>query len=252
MGSRRNQQAERSGYGLSGWIAAGFITRSADRWGVTARTVTTTASATRAAAPDSATVAVTALGEGASAARARERARNRAAAIQTAIEAVAEVTIETVDHRVTNSAAAFEPETDAAFRAIEECHVRCEPAAVAAVVVEATDGGGGIDHVEFALTDTTRAELGDAAMTAAVDRAREKAEQLAAAEGLAVGAAQTITTQPARPGGEAVDNAWESDPAVHPAPISVTERVEVAYELVAAESTAAASTAGATDDSGKD
>ena len=248
MGSRRNQRAERSGYGLSGWVAAGFITRSADRWGVTARTVTTTASATRAEAPDSATVAVTALGEGASAARARERARNRAAAIRTAIEAIADVTIETVDHRITNSTAAFDPETDAAFRAVEECHVRCEPDAVEAVVVEATDGGGGIDHVQFALADTTRAELQDAAMTAAVDRAREKAERLAAAEGVAVGSAQTITTQPARPGGEAVDNAWESDPAVHPAPISVTERVEVAYELVAPERSESA----ATDDSGKD
>ena len=227
-------------------LAAGFITRSADRWGVTG-TVTTTASATRAAAPDSATVAVTALGEGSSAARARERARNRAATVRTAIEATAEVTIETVDHRVTNSAAAFEPETDAAFRAVEEFHVRCEPAAVATVVVEATDGGGGVDHVQFALTDATRADLQEEAMTAAVDRARQKADRLAAAEGLAVGSAQTITTQPARPGSEPVDDAWESDPAVHPAPISVTERVEVAYELVAAEATRQSG-----DDSGKD
>lgn len=224
---------------------------------VTERSVTTTATATRAATPDNATVAVTALGEGASAARARERAQNRAAAVRTAIEAVAEVAIETVDHRVTNSAAAFEPETDAAFRAVEECHVRCEPAAAATVVIEATDGGGGIDHVQFGLTDKTRAELQDVAMTAAVERARRKAEQLAAAEGLAVGEAQAITTQPDYPGGDpVVDDAWESDPAVHPAPISVTERVEVEYELVAAEdgeTTDVAEADGtASDDSGKD
>ena|GEM_PF-1443935 len=214
---------------------------------MTARTVTTTASATRAAAPDSATVAVTALGEGGSAARARERARNRAATIRTAIEATAEVTIETVDHRVTNSAATFEPETDAAFRAVEEFHVRCEPEAVAAVVVESTDGGGGIDHVQFALTDATRAELQEKAMTAAVNRAHQKADRLAAAEGLAVGPAQTITAQPARPGSEPVDDAWESDPTVHSAPITVTERVEVAYELVAAGAAGRSA-----DDSGKD
>ena len=225
------------------WVVAGFIIRSADRWDVTARTVTTTASATRAAAPDSATVAVTALGEGASAARARDRARNRAATIRTAIEATAEVTVETVDHRVTNSAATFEPETDAAFRAVEECHVRCEPAAVDTVVVEVTDSGGGVDHVQFALTDAARAELQEEAMTAAVDRARQKADRLAAAEG----PAQTITTKPARPGGEPVDDAWESDPTVHPAPISVTERVEVAYELVAAGAAERSA-----DDSGKD
>lgn len=198
-------------------------------------TVTATASATRAAAPDSATVAVTALGEAASAARARKRARNRAATVRTAIEATVEVGIETVDHRVTNSAATFEPETDAAFRAVEEFHVRCEPDAVATVVVEATDGGGGVDHVQFALTDTTRADLQTEAMTAAVDRARRKADRLAAADGLAVGTARSITTQPARPGNEPVDDAWESDPSVHPAPISVTERVEVEYELIAAE-----------------
>ena len=198
-------------------------------------TVTATASATRAAAPDSATVAVTALGEAASAARARKRARNRAATVRTAIEATVEVGIETVDHRVTNSAATFEPETDAAFRAVEELHVRCEPDAVATVVVEATDGGGGVDHVQFALTDTTRADLQAEAMTAAVDRARRKADRLAAADGLAVGTARSITTQPARPGNEPVDDAWESDPSVHPAPISVTERVEVEYELTAAE-----------------
>lgn len=229
------------------WVVAGFIIRSADRWDVTARTVTTTASATRAAAPDSATVAVTALGEGASAARARDRARNRAATIRTAIEATAEVTVETVDHRVTNNAATFEPETDAAFRAVEECHVRCEPAAVDTVVVEVTDSGGGVDHVQFALTDAVRAELQEEAMTAAVDRARQKADRLAAAEGLAVGPAQTITTKPARPGGEPVDDAWESDPTVHPAPISVTERIEVAYELVAAGAAERSA-----DDSGKD
>lgn len=198
-------------------------------------TVTATASATRAAAPDSATVAVTALGEAASAARARKRARNRAATVRTAIEATVEVGIETVDHRVTNSAATFEPETDAAFRAVEEFHVRCEPDAVATVVVEATDGGGGVDHVQFALTDTTRADLQTEAMTAAVDRARRKADRLAAADGLTVGTARSITTQPARPGNEPVDDAWESDPSVHPAPISVTERVEVEYELIAAE-----------------
>ncbi|WP_165857837.1 SIMPL domain-containing protein [Halonotius pteroides] len=198
-------------------------------------TVTATASATRAAAPDSATVAVTALGEAASAARARKRARNRAATVRTAIEATVEVGIETVDHRVTNSAVTFEPETDAAFRAVEEFHVRCEPDAVATVVVEATDGGGGVDHVQFALTDTARADLQAEAMTAAVDRARRKADRLAAADGLAVGAARSITTQPARPGNEPVDDAWESDPSVHPAPISVTERVEVEYELTAAE-----------------
>ena len=214
-------------------------------------TVTATASATRAAAPDSATVAVTALGEAPSAARARKRACNRAATVQTAIEATVEVGVETVDHRVTNSATTFDPETDAAFRAVEEFHVRCEPEAVATVVVEATDGGGGVDHVQFALTDTTRADLQAEAMTAAVDRARRKADRLAAADGLAVGTARSITTKPARPGNEAVDGAWESDPAVHPAPISVTERVEVEYELIAAE-TAETTDVAVTNDSSKD
>lgn len=217
---------------------------------MTARTVTTTASATRATAPDSATVVVTALGEGVTAARARERARSRAATIRTAIETAAEVTIETVDHRVTNGAATFDPETEAAFRAVEEFQAQCQPTAVDAVVVEATDEGGGVDQVQFALTTATRTELQDTAMTAAVGRAHKKAEQLAAAEGLAVGAAQTITTQPARPDGDPIDDTWESDPTIHPAPISVTERVEVTYELVATEP--AEATAAAAADNGED
>jgi len=224
---------------------------------MTARTVTTTASATRTAAPDSATVAVTALGEGASAAHARERAQTRAATVRRAIEAVAEVTSETVDHRVTNAGASFEPETDAAFRAVEEFHVRCEPAAAATIVVEATDAGGTIDSVQYALTEGTRDAVQDDALAAAVRRARRKAEQVATTEGLAVGEAQTVTTKPEYPGGDpVVDDAWESDPAVHPAPISVTERVEVAYELVAAETAEPTGVADidetATDDSGKD
>ena len=224
---------------------------------MTARTVTTTASATRTAAPDTATVGVTALGEGASAARARERAQTRAATVRAAIEGVAEATIETVDHRVTNAGASFEPETDAAFRAVEEFHVRCEPAAAATVVVAATDAGGTIDSVQYALTDAAEKSVQDDALTAAVRRAREKAERVAATEGLGVGEAHGITTKPDYPGDDpVVDDAWESDPAVHPAPISVTERVEVEYELVAAETaettdvTEADGTA--TDDSGKD
>ncbi len=203
---------------------------------MTDRTVTTTASATRSVAPDSATVAITAIGEAVSAARARERARDRASTVRTAVEAVTEARIETVDKRVTNAAATFDPETDAAFRAVEEFHARCQPGMAAAVVVEATDAGGTIDRVGYGLTESTRTEQQDAALTAAVDRARGKAERVATAEGLAVGSAQQITTKPERPGeSTVVDDTWESDPAVHPAPISVTERVEVSYALVASE-----------------
>ena len=202
---------------------------------MTERTVTTTAAATRSTAPDSASVVITAIGEAASAARAREQARNRAVTVRTAIEAVAEVTIETVDKRVTNTAATFDPDTDAAFRAVEEFHARCQPGMAAAVVVEATDAGGTVDRVGYELTESTRADKQDAALTAAVDRARSKAERVATAEGLAVGAAHQITTKPERPGEATVDDAWESNPAVHPAPISVTERVEVSYELVESE-----------------
>ncbi|MDZ7777355.1 MAG: SIMPL domain-containing protein [Bacteroidales bacterium] len=203
---------------------------------MTDRTVTTTAAATRSVDPDSASVVITAIGEAPSAARAREHARDRAVTVRTAVEAVTEVTIETVDKRVTNAAATFDPDTDAAFRAVEEFHARCQPEMAAAVVVEATDAGGTVDRVAYELTEMTRAEEQDAALTAAVDRARRKAERVATAEGLAVGTAQQITTKPERPGeATVVDDAWESDPAVHPAPISVTERVEVSYELVESE-----------------
>ncbi|WP_132057009.1 SIMPL domain-containing protein [Halorussus amylolyticus] len=87
---------------------------------MTRRTITTDATGRSERSPELATVGVQAIGEGDSAAAAREGARDRAATVR---ESLAEVSpserIDTVELRVEDSTQAFDPDTDAPYRAIE-------------------------------------------------------------------------------------------------------------------------------------
>lgn len=200
-----------------------------------ARTITTTAIGRRKAPPELATVEVTAIGTGDSAAVARETARDRAATIREAVTAVSTTQIQTVTLRVEDSSNMFDAVTDAQYQAKERLQVDCVPETAKAVVVEVTDAGGTVQAVQFALSETVHRQLQNEALTAAMERAREKAERLAAAEGVAVAGIQHVTTTEESTAMESiVDEALASNPQsnLQPTPVAVSEAVEVTYELV--------------------
>jgi uncharacterized protein YggE len=128
----------------------------------------------------------------------------------------------------------FDPVTDAPFQATERLYIDCLPENAESVVVDVTNAGGQIQTVQFQLHEDKRREIQNNAISSAMQRAREKAEQMAAAEGLVVAEMQEAATTDVSSGFESiVDEALATSPVtdLHPAPITVSEGVEVVYEL---------------------
>lgn len=178
-------------------------------------------------------VEITAIGEGDSTTVARSTARDRVSTIRDSLTTVSDNQIRTVDLQIEDSSEMFDPDTDAQYRAIERLHIDCVPETAESIVVEVTDAGGTVQTVQFKLHADVHQQLQNKALTAAMERAREKAECIAAAEGVAVGKVQQVTTSEESSGMESiVDEALaSSDVDLHPTPITVSERVEVVYEL---------------------
>lgn len=198
------------------------------------RTITTTATVSREAEPELATVEATVIGKGDEAAIARAQARDRAATIQESITAVSTDRIRTVDMQVRDSEEPFGPATNAAYRAKECLHIDCVPGTAEAVVVQVTDAGGTVQGVQFNLHEHARRQLQDDALMAATQRAREKADRIAAVEGLAVSEVQRVTIEEASTGMDSiVEEALNRNPDADfmPGPIAVSQAVEVEYEL---------------------
>jgi len=201
---------------------------------MTARTITTSATAQRTETPDLATVEVTAIGEGDSVVAARTTARDRTTKIRESVTAVSADQIQTVDLQIENTDEMWDPTTDTAYQATERLHIDCVPDTAEEVAVEVTDARGTIRNVQFYLHEDIHRKLQNEALTAAMERSREKAEQMAATEGLAVAGVQDVATTDGSTGMEnIVDEALGSgsDTDLHPEPITVSESVEVTYEL---------------------
>lgn len=201
---------------------------------MTARTITTSATAQRTKTPDLATVEVTAIGEGDSVAAARSTARDRTATIRESVTAVSADQIQIVDLQIEDTDEMWEPATDAAYQATERLHIDCVPETAEEVVVEVTDASGSIRNVQFYFHEEVHRQLQNEALTAAMERSREKAELIAATEGLDVAGVEDVATKDASTGMESiVDEALASgsDTDLHPEPITVSESVEVTYEL---------------------
>jgi uncharacterized protein YggE len=198
------------------------------------RTVTVDAVGQCEAVPDLATVEAFAIGEGESASDARAIAKDRASTIRESITDISTDQIRTVDLQVQDTDEMFDPVTDAPFQATERLHIDCLPENAESVVVDVTNAGGQIQTVQFQLHEDKRRELQDKAINSAMERAREKAEQMAAAEGLAVAEMQEAATTDVSTGFESiVDEALASSPDtdLRPTPITISEGVEVVYEL---------------------
>lgn len=201
---------------------------------MTSRTITADATGRREARPDLATVDVTTIGEGESAAGARAMVRDRTAAVRESLSDVPVDRIRTGESRVQDTSETFDPVTDAQYQAKERLHVDCGPEAAETVVEAVIDAGGTVRSVEFGLHGSVYRRLQNEALAAAMERAREKADRIAAVEGLPVGEVRDVTTEDASTGMERiVDEALGSNPEVdvNPAPVSVSEAVEVVYEL---------------------
>lgn len=199
------------------------------------RTITTEATGRRETIPKLAVVELTAVGGGDTADGARATARDRSTTVRESMTTVDAEQIRTTDLCVEPTEVLFDAETEDEYEATERLRVDCTPDTVESVVVEATDAGGSVVGVEFELHDEERRRLRDEALTAAMERARTKAERLADAERLSVGDVRSVTTSTSSLGMEGiVVDAMSSlpDADVRPDPITVSECVEVEYELV--------------------
>ncbi len=201
---------------------------------MTTRTITTTATERCEEIPDLATVEVTAISEGDSVTVTRTTACNRTTMIRESMTAVSANQIQTDDLQVENIDEMFDPATDVVFQATERLHIDCVPEIGEQVIVKVTDTGGTIRTVQFSLQEEVYRQLQSEALTAAMEQTREKAEPIAATEGVELAGIQDVTTKELCAGmGRIVDGslASGSDTELCPKPITVSESVEAAYEL---------------------
>lgn len=201
---------------------------------MTSRTVSIGAVGQCGTVPDLATIEAYTIGGGESAGDARAIVKDRSATLRESITDVSADQIRTFDLQIQNTDEMFEPEIDASFQATERIHIDCPPEHVESVVVDVTDAGCRIQTVQFQIHEDKRRELQDKAIESAMERARGKAEQVAAVEGFAVAeiheAAVTDVTNEFE---SIIDEALGFGPEtnLHPEPITVSEGVEVVYEL---------------------
>jgi uncharacterized protein YggE len=142
--------------------------------------------------------------------------------------------IQTVDLQIENTDEMWDPATDTVYQATERLHIDCVPETAEEVVVEVTDASGTIRNVQFYLHEDIHRQLQNEALAAAMERSREKVEMIAATEELDVAGVQDVATKDGSTGMESiVDEALGSgsDTDLHPEPITVSESVEVTYEL---------------------
>ncbi len=202
------------------------------------RTLTTMATDDLTVVPERAAIEVTAVGEGESATAARRTARDRAETVRTTLrEADVDTSwIATVELTVEDSASLFGADQSAPYRAVKRLRVGCLPEAVEDLVVLATDAGGTVPSVTFELRDEVRRKLEADALVGAVERAREQAERMAAAHDLSLDGVRSMTTVDDDCFGTSsiVDNALAhgAEADLSPEPITVSESVEVIYDLV--------------------
>lgn len=201
---------------------------------MSATIITVSATARREGVPDGATVEAVATGTGESSAGARAAVRDRVATVREAVDAVTAEQVRTTDLRVERTSEMFDPVPDAPFQATASLAIACSPDAAEQVVVEVTDGGGTVRGVEFELHEERRRALRDDALAAATERAREKAERVAAAEGLSITGVEAVSTTDGEDGFDSiVDEALEmgSETGVQPTPVEVVETVDAEYAV---------------------
>lgn len=199
-------------------------------------TVTTDATGKSEAIPNVATVEITAIRDGRSATVARGSARDCAETIRESVaaEGVSSARVRTVSSKIEEASQMFDPGEGDPYRATERLVVECPPETAGDVVTAATDAGGTVPDVAFHLHEDVRRSLEAEALDAAMERAREKAKRLATAEGATLAGVREVTTTDGCCGMESIVDealAGGADSDFRPGPITVTETVEVVYEI---------------------
>lgn len=199
-------------------------------------TVSVGADATVERAPDEATVTVAAVGRGETAAAARDNVSGDADAIRNALESEGAT--------VTSSRFTVRPDYDyrdggrelVGYVAVHTVEAETgDVDSVGGLVDTAVDSGADrVEGISYSLSDETRAEAREDALTTAMERARGDATTLTAAEDRGVGDAVTIGTstggQPVvRAEYAAADAGGETN--IAPGPVTVEVSVQVTYEL---------------------
>lgn len=200
------------------------------------RTITTEVVGRREAQPELATVEVIASGEGESASSARTMACDRAATIRESVSVVPTDAISTTNLRVRSSNELLD-EVNGEYRATERLRIECPPDTAESVVTAVTDAGGTTQSVEFQLHEAVRQQRQDEALAVAMERARERAEQIAGAEELQIARVLEVKTdEPDTRETPFVDEALERSQGadVDPSLTVVSESVEVVYEITGA------------------
>ena len=198
------------------------------------RTVQVDATGQAEALPELASIKVAASETGETTAAAYANAKDQAAAIRSSVTSIDEDQVRTVDFTVEDPADFYECNTDAPFEATERLEIDCTPDAVEEIVVDVTDAGGMVREVNFKPRKSVARQLEEEALTGAMQRAREKAESIASTECLGVGDILDVTEKRDELGMDSlVDEALEMNPgtAIQPSLITVSETVEVTFEL---------------------
>ncbi len=200
-------------------------------------TVSVGSDATVERAPDEATVTVAAVGHGETAAAARTNVSGDADAIRSALEGEGAT--------VTSSQFSVRPEYDyhdggrelVGYVAVHTVEAETSDVdGVGTLVDTAVDNGADrVQGITYSLSDETRSDAREDALTTAMDRARGDARTLATAEDRSVGDAVTIQTND---GGQPVVRAEYETAAdaggqtnISPGPVTVEVSVQVTYEL---------------------
>ncbi|EMA20028.1 SIMPL domain-containing protein [Haloarcula argentinensis] len=199
-------------------------------------TVSVNADATVERAPDRATVTVAAVGRGETAEAARNNLSGDADAITSALEA------EGAD--VTSSRFQIRPEYEESregreqvgYVAIHTVEAETSNVSTAGKLIDAAVDAGAdrVEGVRYSLSEETRQDAREEALTTAMDNARTDAEVVAAAEDRAVGDAVTVqTSDHGRPVvyAEAMASDAGGRTNIQPGDVTVDASVSVTYEL---------------------
>lgn len=225
--------------GFSAMLLAGGVgvvladTGTAQAAGNATVTVSTATSVERA--PDQATVTVAAVGRGDTAAAARTNLTGDASAVERALE--------DAGANVTSSQFSVSPEYESrdsgreqvGYVAVQTIEAETSNVSSAGSLIDsAVDNGADRVHgVTYGLSDRTRTTAREEALTAAIERARDDATTLAAAENRTVGDAISVQTRDSGRLTVQREAATEADSQTNlsPGPIAVDTEVTVTYEL---------------------
>ncbi|WP_058994077.1 SIMPL domain-containing protein [Haloarcula sp. CBA1127] len=199
-------------------------------------TVSVNADATVERAPDRATVTVAAVGRGETAEAARNNLSGDADAITSALEDEGAT--------VTSSRFQIRPEYEESregreqvgYVAIHTVEAETSNVSIAGTLIDAAVDAGAdrVEGVRYSLSEETRQDAREEALTTAMDNARTDAEVVAAAEDRSVGDAVTVqTSNHGRPVvyAEAMASDAGGRTNIQPGDVTVDASVSVTYEL---------------------